>query len=144
MATIVPQETAGASSQTLDDTIVAHQAETTIEVEDLSDTGYKTDLYSSASTSITSSIRDYAFESGRRYHKFHEGSYQFPNDESEQEREDMKHAIVVNLCGGHLHYDPLDSPQTIIDLCTGTGLWAIDSKRLFPFIAVRLDADRSM
>jgi hypothetical protein len=93
-----------------------------------SDDGYETDGASSASTSVTSSIRDYAFENSRRYHKFQEGRYQFPNDDLEQEREDMKHAMVVHLCNGKLHFAPLDNPQTILDIGTGTGIWAIDSK----------------
>lgn len=51
-----------------------------------------------------------------------------PNDEPEQEREDMKHAMVVNLCGGKLHAAPLENPQRIIDVGTGTGIWALDSQ----------------
>jgi methylase of polypeptide subunit release factors len=109
--------------------IVAHQAETIIEAgtDDSDNAGYETDYESRGSTSISSSVRDYSFEHGRRYHKFREGTYQFPNDESEQAREDMKHAMVVNLCGGLLHYAPLHNPQNIIDIGTGTGIWAIDS-----------------
>lgn len=109
---------------------VAHQAENTIEVGEGggSDDGYETDNASSTSTSLSSSMRHYAFENGRRYHKFREGQYQFPNDEPEQAREDMKHAMVVNLCGGKLHYAPLESPQEILDLGTGTGIWAVDSE----------------
>jgi SAM-dependent methyltransferase len=72
------------------------------------------------------------FENGRRYHRFREGTYQFPNDESEQEREAMKHAMVVNLCGGKLHYAPIESPQSIIDVGTGTGIWAIDAGHKYP------------
>ena len=65
----------------------------------------------------------------RRYHKFREGRYAFPNDESEQEREDMKHAMIVNLCGGKLHFAPIgDDLQNIIDLGTGTGIWCMDSR----------------
>lgn len=67
---------------------VAHQAENSIEVgdsEEAEDTGYESDFNSRASTSLSSSIRDYAFENGRRYHKYREGQYQFPNDEPEQE-----------------------------------------------------------
>lgn len=105
--------------------VVAQQAETTIEAGD-DDSDYGTENESRNSTSISSSVRDFAFEHGRRYHKFREGRYQFPNDESEQEREDMKHAMVVNLCGGKLHYAPLKNPQNIIDIGTGTGIWAID------------------
>ena len=109
--------------------IVAHQAETIIEAgNDSDDAGYETDAESRVSTSISSSVRDYAFEHGRRYHKFREGRYQFPNDESEQDREDMKHAMIVNLCGGKLHYAPLVHPQNILDVGTGTGIWAIDGR----------------
>jgi hypothetical protein len=114
--------------QTQADT-VAHQAETIIEAEDDSeDAGYETEAESRASTSISPSVRDYEFEHGRRYHKFREGRYQFPNDESEQAREDMKHAMVVNLCGGKLHYAPLNNSQNILDIGTGTGIWAIDGR----------------
>lgn len=56
----------------------AHQAEHTIEAGDEDDDGYASDSASAASTSLSSSVRDYAFENGRRYHKFREGQYQFP------------------------------------------------------------------
>ena len=100
------------------------------------DDGYATDDYSRASTSLSSSVRDYKFENNRRYHGFREGAYHFPNDEPEQEREDMKHAMIVNLCSGRLHFAPLQHPQRILDVGTGTGIWAIDStcrQRFAPF-----------
>lgn len=56
----------------------------------VSDAGYETDSVGTASTSLASSYRNYAFENGRRYHRFREGSYNFPNDDLEQDREDMK------------------------------------------------------
>jgi hypothetical protein len=110
--------------------IVVAQATTIIEADDGEDHGYQSDdANSNASMSITSSVRDYNFEYGRRYHKYKEGYYVFPNDESEQDREDMKHAMVVNLCGGKLHFAPIgDHPQNIIDLGTGTGIWCMDSR----------------
>lgn len=109
--------------------IVANQATTTIVADEGIDDGYHTDSSSVDSTSLSSSVRDYAFENGRRYHKFREGRYAFPNDDREQEREDMKHAMVVNLCGGKLHFSPIgDTPQNIIDLGTGTGIWCMDSR----------------
>lgn len=109
---------------------VAYQAETTIEIggSESDDPGYESESASSASTSLSSSVRDYTFEHGRRYHKYNEGRYLFPNDESEQEREDMKHAMILNLCGGRLHYSPLENPQSVLDIGTGTGIWAIDCK----------------
>ncbi len=73
-------------------------------------------------------MREYTFENGRRYHKFREGQYNFPNDDSEQDREDMKHAMVVNLCQT-LHFAPIGKdPGNILDMGTGTGIWAIESE----------------
>ena len=94
-----------------------------------SDGGYASDTASRATTSISSSVRDYTFEANRRYHKFEEGRYQFPNDDPEQEREDMKHAMITHLCDGKLHFAPLKNPQNILDLGTGTGIWAVDSEQ---------------
>lgn len=108
-----------------------HDPEDTIEAADVdeeSDGGYESDTASAASTSMSSSVRDFAFENGRRYHRFREGSYQFPNDEPEQAREDMKHAMMVSVCNGKLHYAPLENPQRVLDIGTGTGIWSIDSK----------------
>jgi hypothetical protein len=111
--------------------VVATQASTTIEAdpEDFIDDGYGGSEFGSDGTmSVTSSVRDYAFENGRRYHRYREGRYVFPNDESEQDREDMKHSMIVNLCGGKLHFAPIEKdPQNIIDLGTGTGIWCMDS-----------------
>lgn len=75
-----------------------------------SDDGYETDSNLSASTSLASSVYNYAYENGRRYHKFREGTYNFPNDDAEQEREDMKHGMVVNLCQV-LHFAPVKTMQ---------------------------------
>lgn len=62
---------------------------------------------------------------------FREGAYNFPNDESEQDREDMKHAMVLDLCGGKLHFADIGkNPQNILDMGTGTGIWAIESESL--------------
>ncbi|TFB00936.1 Secondary metabolism regulator LAE1 [Trichoderma ghanense] len=92
-----------------------------------SDAGYDSDGVSSASTSVMSSVRDYMYENGRRYHRFREGSYNFPNDDVEQEREDMKHAMVKLLCSQKLHFAPIgDNPQEILDIGTGTGIWTIE------------------
>ncbi|XDG07668.1 hypothetical protein ABKA04_007283 [Annulohypoxylon sp. FPYF3050] len=95
------------------------------------DAGYESDSATTASTSVSSSIWDFSFENGRRYHKFREGRYNFPNDDVEQEREDMKHAMVKMLCQ-KLHFAPLDNPHEILDLGTGTGIWAIEMGDTYP------------
>ena len=71
----------------------AHQAATMIQARDgesseevFNDAGYCSDSGSVRSFSISSSVRDYAFENGRRYNRFREGRYNLPNDDLEQER----------------------------------------------------------
>jgi ubiquinone/menaquinone biosynthesis C-methylase UbiE len=41
----------------------------------------------------------------------------------------MKHVIHLEACDGQLFFSPIgQNPQKIIDLCTGTGLWAMDGR----------------
>jgi hypothetical protein len=123
--------------QDLENAAALQQAQGLIDPESgenasVSDAGYETDSIGSATTSLNSSVRDYIFENGRRYHKFREGAYNFPNDDAEQDREDMKHAMMVTLCQ-QLHFAPIgDNPQNILDMGTGTGIWAIESEIHFP------------
>jgi methylase of polypeptide subunit release factors len=49
-----------------------------------------------------------------------------PNDEQEQERLDMLHHIYRLVQGGRLHTAPIDTPQRVLDIGTGTGLWALE------------------
>lgn len=100
----------------------------TEEDDAIDDAGYESDPATTTSTSMSSSVWDFSFENGRRYHKFREGRYNFPNDDVEQEREDMKHTMLKMLCH-QLHFAPIgENPQQILDVGTGTGIWAIESK----------------
>ncbi|KAI8308345.1 Secondary metabolism regulator LAE1 [Colletotrichum sp. SAR11_240] len=108
-----------------DHVIEANEAEA-----EQSEDGYETT--SNASTSLAPSVRDYNFENKRRYHKYKEGRYLLPNDDLEQEREDMKHALILHLCDGELHNAPLKNPQKILDIGTGTGIWAMDMGDEYP------------
>jgi hypothetical protein len=81
------------------------------------DPGYGTDDSSTYTASISSSIKQHVYEGGLRYHAFRDGKYAFPNDETEQNRDDMKHAMTLLLCDGRLHYAPIGgNPLNIIDL----------------------------
>ncbi|RHZ58998.1 hypothetical protein CDV55_104024 [Aspergillus turcosus] len=80
----------------------------------------------SYTTSITSSALNYTYENGRRYHSFHEGEYVLPNDEQEQDRLDLSHHIYRMLLKGELHAAPIKNPRRVLDIGTGTGIWAID------------------
>jgi hypothetical protein len=106
------------------------QAEHGVEVgsgESEQDDGYETDS-SAASMSLASSARKFIFENGRRYHSFRAGAYSFPNDDREQDREDLKHAMFLKLFNKTLHLAPIPTSGSfnVIDLGTGTGIWSID------------------
>lgn len=83
-----------------------------------------TDSYT---TSLASSVMNYKYQNGRRYHKYRDGAYMLPNDETEQDRLDMLHHIYRMILGGRLFLAPLTSePERVLDFGTGTGIWAID------------------
>jgi SAM-dependent methyltransferase len=82
---------------------------------------------STASTSLASTILHYEYTNGRRYHGYRSGAYILPNDEQEQDRLDLLHHIFLLILGGKLHDAPLPRPpQRVLDIGTGTGIWAID------------------
>ena len=82
----------------------------------------------------------YTYENGRRYHAFRAGTYPLPNDEDEQDRLDLAHHIFKLILGGNLYRAPIKgtpqhprpSPQRILDVATGTGIWAIEMADDFP------------
>jgi len=86
------------------------------------------DANSSSSTSLSSSILHYEYNNGRRYHGFRSGSYLLPNDEEEQDRLDLLHHIFLLILGGKLYDAPVlpTSLKRVLDIGTGTGIWAID------------------
>ncbi|KAL1987703.1 hypothetical protein VTN96DRAFT_2543 [Rasamsonia emersonii] len=87
----------------------------------------------SDTTSITSSVLDYQYENGRRYDAYSQGRYIMPNDDTEQKRLDIAHHVFLLLFKGELYTAPInENPQAILDLGTGTGIWAIDMADKFP------------
>lgn len=82
--------------------------------------------------SIAESVFQYKVENGRRYHAFREGAYFMPNDDAEQDRMDMQHRAMFLAAGSELLYAPVKDPRRIIDLGTGTGIWAIEISDKFP------------
>ncbi|KAK2016004.1 methyltransferase domain-containing protein [Colletotrichum eremochloae] len=85
-----------------------------------------------STATITSSIFDYRTENGRTYHKYKDGKYYIPNDERENDRlgTDLQHNIVIRSCGGRLGTAPPNAPGAnvgrVLDLGTGSGIWAMD------------------
>jgi 2-polyprenyl-3-methyl-5-hydroxy-6-metoxy-1,4-benzoquinol methylase len=108
---------------------VQQQSASFIEPDDFDDkdSTYQSSLGdASYTTSITSSAMNYTYENGRRYHSYHEGEYVLPNDEQEQDRLDLSHHIYRMLLNGELHRAPIKNPGRVLDIGTGTGIWAID------------------
>ncbi|KAG5947513.1 hypothetical protein E4U59_000875 [Claviceps monticola] len=81
-----------------------------------------------ASASLTSSLLSaHTIEYGRRYPVFGDVQHVLPIDEMEQSREDVKHAMLMMLTENKPCLAPIgDHPQKILDIGSGTGIWAID------------------
>jgi SAM-dependent methyltransferase len=91
------------------------------------------DITSSYTASLLSDVKNFTYENGRRYHSYREGRYLLPNDEPEQDRQDLLHHVRTLVLHGRLFQAPLsDNIQRILDIGTGTGIWAIDAADFFP------------
>lgn len=96
-------------------------------------------LDSPANTSLTSDsdtlasyVTHYVKENNRRYHAYQAGSYWGPNDESANEGQDLAHAMYFLTLDRKLYLAPIYEPKQILDVGTGTGIWAIEMADLYP------------
>jgi ubiquinone/menaquinone biosynthesis C-methylase UbiE len=66
-------------------------------------------------------------EHGRTFNAYRKGKYLLPNDALEQERLDMAHEMWRLVMYGDLSWVPFeDEPESVLDIGTGTGIWAIE------------------
>ncbi|KAL2869702.1 class I SAM-dependent methyltransferase [Aspergillus lucknowensis] len=92
-----------------------------------------TDTTRSSDTSLASSVLQYEYKHGRRYHGYQAGSYAFPNDEPEQDRLDMVHHVYYRALNNRLFLAPLNpGGKRVLDIGTGTGIWAIQFGDQYP------------
>lgn len=128
----VPESNASSADDTADASteVSANDVGSSI-IFDLGD-DYHSDT-SNYTASLLSDVKDYAYENGRRYHSYREGHYVLPNDEQEQDRQDLLHHVRNLVLNGALFRAPLDkSVQRVLDIGTGTGIWAIDFADSYP------------
>lgn len=74
-------------------------------------------------------MEEYLVENGRRYHAYYGPDKNLmPSDEIEKERLDVHHEIMLLVAGRKLHAAPVNTSKAhrVLDLGTGTGIWAID------------------
>lgn len=80
----------------------------------------------SSTMSLRESLYESVMENGREYHKYKEGQYYLPNDDVEQDRLNLQHHLWTLTLDGRLHLAPIVNPQCVLDIGTGTGLWALE------------------
>ncbi|KAK8127828.1 S-adenosyl-L-methionine-dependent methyltransferase [Apiospora sp. TS-2023a] len=86
-------------------------------------------LFDSPREVTNSSISDPASQvgvGGRTYQAYREDTYYLPNDADEQDRLDFQHEMTSILLDKQLSVAPVQNPKHVLDVATGTGIWALD------------------
>ncbi|KAK0722047.1 S-adenosyl-L-methionine-dependent methyltransferase [Lasiosphaeria miniovina] len=88
----------------------------------------------SSTASISSSILEYRAIQGRTFHSArHPTEYFTPNDDRQQESVDLTHHYLTVILDGKLFLAPIsEDPKKVLDIGTGTGIWAIDFADMYP------------
>lgn len=82
--------------------------------------------------SLTPSILEYRQLHGRTYANAQTGEYWGPNDEKQSEGLDLIHNALGMLMEDKLHLAPINPEGRVLDVGTGTGIWAMDFADEYP------------
>ncbi|GAB7363179.1 hypothetical protein MBLNU230_g3462t2 [Neophaeotheca triangularis] len=75
----------------------------------------------------------YRHENGRTYHAYRDGEYWQPNDAQQNNHEGIVHHLCILTLRDRLFLAPItDDPKHILDIGTGTAIWAMDAADKFP------------
>ncbi|KAI5455628.1 S-adenosyl-L-methionine-dependent methyltransferase [Mariannaea sp. PMI_226] len=87
----------------------------------------------SSTTSLAESILDYRNIHGRTFQSSKTTEYWGPNDDKQNNGLDIAHHFITMLLGDRLFEAPIGkTPSKILDVGTGTGIWAIDMADAYP------------
>jgi len=79
-----------------------------------------------SSDSLTDSIFEYRRLHGRTFQNSKTTEYWAPNDEQQNEGLDLLHNCLLMVMDNKLFLAPIgDNPQRVLDVGTGTGIWAM-------------------
>ncbi|KAL8366749.1 hypothetical protein RB595_010555 [Gaeumannomyces hyphopodioides] len=106
------------------DTNFAGQA--AVDTYDDHDSALGDGLNISSTASVASSILNYRKIHGRTYQNYGDAEYWGPNDSTQNEALDIAHHMMCLALDNRLFLAPVDNPQKVLDVGTGTGIWAID------------------
>ena len=100
---------------------------------DSSDEAYAESTTTSYVTSIKSEISKGVLENERLYPSYGQHDYGMPIDDDELDRMDLQHRKYELVIGDKHFLAPIGpTPQRILDLGTGTGIWALDVADMYP------------
>ncbi|KAF5004219.1 hypothetical protein FDECE_9276 [Fusarium decemcellulare] len=97
------------------------------------DSGVDEGSETTSTASISSSILNYRRLHGRTYENMQSTEYWAPNDDQQNEGLDLIHNALLMTLDNKLFFAPIgDHPKRVLDVGTGTGIWAIDFGDQFP------------
>ncbi|KAK4442108.1 putative methylase [Podospora aff. communis PSN243] len=86
----------------------------------------------SSTASLSSSIYNYRKVHGRTFQNFKDVDHWAPNDDAHNDALDLHHHMTLLLHDDKLHVAPIENPKRVLDVGTGTGIWAIDFADQYP------------
>ena len=104
--------------------------------EDDADSAYGGSVAGTDTTSLLSSIARYREENGRTYHSYGTVEHWGPNDDKAQDQQDLSHHLWGLALKGQHFLAPVE-PQDVLDIGTGTGIWAMEVAEKFPDATVK-------